>query len=95
MNRSAEVLRSARREAVVTGILWLLACVWTVGYSAVFAYPPQPQVELIYGIPAWVVWGVLLPWTVCTLFTCWYAMAAMKDVDLGEAEAPHEETAGA
>jgi hypothetical protein len=84
MNRSAAVLRSSRREAVFVMSLWTLACAYTVGYAALFAYRVDPNPTLIIGMPAWVFWGVLTPWAVCTLLTCWYALFVIRDEDLGE-----------
>ena len=80
---STAILRSSRREALVTATLWVLAGGYTVGYAKLFAYRAGPP-DLIYGIPAWVIWGVILPWVVCTVVTCWYAMCGIRDEDLGE-----------
>lgn len=82
---SAAILRNSRREAVFTVIVWVLACLYTVGYAGLFAYRgPGEQPELIGGMPSWVVWGVVLPWFACTAVTCWYAMCGIVDEDLGE-----------
>ncbi len=80
---STAILRSSRREAYFTGAVWVLAGAYTVGYAGLFAYRDGTP-ELIAGVPSWVVWGVILPWIVCTVVTCWYAMCGIKDEDLGE-----------
>lgn len=80
----AAVLRSARREALFVAVVWVLACGYTVGYSALFGYGQSAAPTLIYGIPSWVLWGIFLPWSVTSLVTCWFAFFGMKDEDLGE-----------
>jgi hypothetical protein len=65
-------------------VVWVLACVYTVGYAALFAYRTGEPLQLLFGIPSWVVWGVLAPWLAVTLVTCWYALLGMKDEDLDE-----------
>ena len=84
------VLQSARREALFVAVVWILACVHTVGYSALFGYYRSGPPVLILGIPSWVFWGVFAPWGVVTLVTCWYAFFGMKDEDLGEDEPAFE-----
>jgi hypothetical protein len=80
----ASVLRSSRREALFVAVVWVLACGYTVGYAARFAYRTGEPLQLLFGIPTWVVWGVLAPWAVVTLITCWYAFAGIRDEELGD-----------
>jgi hypothetical protein len=84
MNSSNPVLESSRREAVFVMTLWVLACAYTVGYAALFAYRVEPVPTLILGMPSWVFWGILAPWTVCTGLTLWFALCGIRDEDLGE-----------
>lgn len=91
---SATILRSARKEALFTVAFWILTCLYTVGYAALFGYRQDPAPQLLWGIPTWVVYGVLTPWFVCTVVTCWYAFFGYKDEELGEdveTEASHAE----
>jgi len=74
---------AARREALFTAGLWVLACGWTVGFSAFFGYRPEPAPRLILGMPAWVFGGIVAPWLVCTVVTCWFALRGIRDEDLG------------
>lgn len=80
---SGPILRNSRREALFTAAVWVLACLYTVGYAGLFAYR-RGEPELLWGIPSWVIWGVVAPWVVCTGVTCWYAMCGIQDEDLGE-----------
>jgi hypothetical protein len=84
MTTASEI--ASRREARFTFWFWIASCLYTVGYCGLFAYRPEPNPRLILGMPSWVFWGVIAPWTVCTLVTCWYATFKMTDEDLGEDE---------
>jgi hypothetical protein len=86
MSRPTTVLESSRREALFVAVVWLAACAYTVGYAALFAYRAEAEPALIAGMPAWVAWGILAPWAVCTALTCWFAFWGMRDADLGEEE---------
>ena len=81
MNRSDPVLESSRREALFTVGVWISACVYTVGYAWAFAYRPE-QGGPVLGMPGWVFWGIVTPWLVCTLVTCWFALRGMRDEEL-------------
>jgi hypothetical protein len=78
------LLRHARREALVAFGVWLLAMCYTVGYCYLFGYGRNPRnVQLIYGVPAWVLWGVVAPWTACTVVSWWYTFGLVSDDELG------------
>jgi hypothetical protein len=82
------VLRSSRREAVVCFGIWLAACIYTVGYCGAYGYNLDPKtLTFIAGIPTWVFYGILLPWTVCTVVSFWVSNFFMADDDLGEEQA--------
>ena len=79
------LLRSARREATVVFALWLAAIVYTVGYSYTFGYDrPVESISYIYGVPDWVMWGIVLPWGVSTVAAIWFAWFFMTDDPLGD-----------
>lgn len=78
------VLVDARREALVAFSLWLAAGLWTIGYCGLFGYGDQPEVKLVLGIPSWVMWGVFVPWGLCTVVSALLATAFIHDADLGE-----------
>src|SRR5258708_38169384 len=58
--------RQSAKEARFVVVLWLICCVYTVGYAALFAYKAQPNPLLLLEMPSWVFWGVIVPWTLCT-----------------------------
>lgn len=78
------IVVNSRREALVAFGLWLIAGLWTIGYCATFGYGQTSETELVLGIPSWVMWGVFVPWTICTIVSSVLATAFMSDADLGE-----------
>jgi hypothetical protein len=90
MSRRSEdpVVRSSRREAVLVFCIWLVACVYTVGYCYTFGYERDPaSIRYLLGFPDWVFWGIVAPWTVCTLLSYVLAYHVIADDDLGEEQA--------
>jgi hypothetical protein len=82
------VLTSSRREALVVLAIWTAACAWSVGYCFAFGYEREPaSLRYIAGVPDWIFWGVLVPWTVCTALSFWVSAYLIADQDLG-AEQP-------
>jgi len=83
------VVRNARREGTIIGLVWLASTLYCCFYSWAFGYssPDHPltraDVRPILGIPSWAFWGYIVPWGVCALFTIWFAGFYMIDDDLG------------
>lgn len=83
--------QQTKREASFVVIVWISACVYVFGYAAMFAFRREPP-SLVIGMPGWVVWGVMLPWAVCTAITLWFSCCGMKDEDIqAHDSAPAEE----
>ena len=75
----------SRREAAVIFLIWLLAFAWVVPYSYLNGYgePAEGEtVPLIWGIPSWLFFGVVVPWLVADILTLWFCFGFMKDDDL-------------
>lgn len=76
-------VRQCLREARWVAVLWLIQLVYctvamvTLGYPDPSARPDAPN--LILGIPAWVVWGLFLPWCVQIVAAWWFALAVLQD----------------
>mgnify|MGYP003350670537 CR=1 FL=1 len=93
MPRSTDdpVLRSARFEAVVVFFVWLATMTYTVGYCYLFGYHRTAEsLTFVLGFPDWIFWGILAPWTVCVIFSCYFGLTFVRDEDLGE-ELPEQE----
>ena len=71
---------NARKEAWIILLAWFACLVWTVGYSAFTGYGADgATLALVWGMPAWIVWGVLLPWVCATLFSVVFALWYIAD----------------
>jgi len=88
------ILRNSRREALVVLCIWVIACAYTVGYCYAFGYHREPgSLKFVAGLPDWVFWGILVPWTTCSLLSFWVSNYLIADDDLGPemADVPPEE----
>lgn len=85
----------SRREAGWILLMWASCFVWTLTVCLSLGYQDNVQPEsfsTILGMPAWVVWGIGLPWLLADLVTIWFCLFRMKDGDLGTVD---EESASA
>ncbi|MCA9041625.1 MAG: DUF997 family protein [Planctomycetaceae bacterium] len=83
------VFLNARREAIIILFVWIVFFLWTVPYCYFNGYRESidpDNLELILGMPGWIVKGVAFPWMVATLFSIGFALFYIKDDELGEAE---------
>ena len=79
-----QLLRHARREALLIMIVWAVSLVGSVAVSYFLGYHPEAaSVRPIFGMPVWVFWGVAVPWVLCFLFSIWFCFFYMADDDLG------------
>jgi hypothetical protein len=99
-NPQARLFRHAKREAWWAGWIWLLSLIWTVAACYLLGYQHAADdwvvrtglasvrggddLRLIFGLPDWVVIGILGPWMICTLITLGFAQFVMRDDELGE-----------
>lgn len=92
------LLRHAYQELTLCVIVWLIGMVWTLGVYFLLGYRfasdhwlvtsgwarhPEAPLTVVFGMPDWVAYGVVLPWVVISLFTVIYALYLMPDDDLG------------
>lgn len=81
------VFLNSRREAIIIFCLWVAALLWSVPVCYFMGYgrPVDPEnFSTVFGIPAWLFWGIFTPWAVADVFTIWFCFFYMKDDDLGE-----------
>jgi hypothetical protein len=92
------VLKHARREALIIGMVWLAAttysCVscYLLGYRREGHMLGVPDIHPVFGMPSWVFWGIIAPWGACALFTFWFAGFYMADDELGKDHTPELES---
>ena len=82
------VYLNSRREAIIIFSLWVAGLVWAVPFCYCNGYIDDYDPETfttILGIPAWLFWGIAVPWIVADIFTTWFCFCYMKDDDLGAA----------
>jgi hypothetical protein len=85
VRREDPVLTSSRREAWLVFFIWLVACVYTLSVSYWLGYGRDvATLTYVLGFPDWIFWGVVTPWTVCTLLCYVMAYHVIADDDLGE-----------
>jgi hypothetical protein len=83
------LLTTSRRECAISLIVFVVALTYTIGYCTLFGYRAEgDELSLVLGVPSWVMWGVFLPWGICTVFHCWFSTFVMLDHELEEAVAP-------
>lgn len=79
------VYQSSLRESRWILLFWVAFFVWVVGYSSLFGYPAEGEpIDTVIGMPAWVFWGVFLPWIISGLVTIWFALTQIEDHPLEE-----------
>ncbi len=89
----------SRREAIVIFCLFLAGLLWAVPFCYLTGYPEQfdpSSFPAVWGIPAWLFWGIVLPWLLADAFTIWFCFWYMADDKLspgGEAEQDVERVA--
>lgn len=64
-------------------IVWITFAAWTSLYIPLSSgNAGSESLQLIWGMPRWVFFGVLLPWSLGLSLTVWFALCFMKDTDL-------------
>ena len=73
----------ARREAIVIFLVWCVALVWSISICYWLGYGASAtHLATIWGVPAWVFWGIAAPWAVAVVFSLWFCFRYMVDDDL-------------
>jgi hypothetical protein len=76
---------------LVVLLLFFGCFAWTIGTSYWLGYRTMAMdearnVPLVWGMPVWVFWGVLLPWIVVDLLAVWFCFGYMQDEPTANAE---------
>ena len=67
-----------RKEACIILASWAACLGWTVGVSWMLGYT-DAAIAMVWGIPHWVMFGVMLPWALATAFSVWFSLRRMRD----------------
>ena len=75
--------RQCFKEARFVAITWFAALFFCCGWIGYFGYLPvseRPNTpQLVLGLPAWAVWGLLAPWLILIGVTWFFAAVVLKD----------------
>ena len=75
--------RRCLKEAKVAAAIFLLAFLVCIAFIAAWGYPGPgerpPEPALVWGIPEWVFWGLLVPWLAMMGVTWWFALFVLRD----------------
>jgi hypothetical protein len=83
--RTDPLVISARREALIVVVVWFLAMIYSVSTCYWLGYNRSiSELKLVFGMPEWVFWGILVPWSVCTVFSWIFGRLFIQDGHLGE-----------
>ena len=75
--------RQCTKEAWIAVVCWFVGLLYcttafvTMGYLPVDQRPAEPPT--VWGIPAWVFWGLFLPWGAQIVVTWWFAICVLRD----------------
>lgn len=74
------------RESGWILLMWVCCFIWTLAVCLTYGY--QENVDpatfsKVFGMPAWVAYGIALPWIIADIVTIWFCLFQMKDGDLG------------
>ncbi len=62
---------------------WCVFAAWTISYVGLKGGGEEGEpLRLMWGMPEWVVLGILVPWMFGLGLTVWFALRFMKDTDL-------------
>lgn len=82
------IFASSLRELKWILVAWLVCGGWTLIVCRLIGYEVDVAAGLntMLGMPAWVFWGVVLPWCISTAFTIWFVLCVMEDHPLPEVQ---------
>lgn len=90
------VFVNSLRETVVIILLFLVFMFWTVcvsfwmGHESTYLTADAKDLSLVWGMPSWVFYGVMLPWLVVNLIGIWFCFVFMKNDDLEADDSLHQ-----
>jgi len=85
------VLISARREALLVFVIWLVASCCSIGVCFRLGYGRDAAtLTYVLGFPDWVFWGIVVPWATCTGLSFALAYFVIADDELGDERAEEQ-----
>ena len=85
------VYLNSLRETYVVFILFAIFCLISITTCFVYGYPSHDTMDqpvpLVWGMPSWVFWGIVVPWLAVDIVAIWFCFFFMQADDLGEEQA--------
>lgn len=81
-------LQSVRESGFIL-LTWAACFAWTFCYCTVNGYSAEvapADFPTVLGMPSWVVWGIVLPWTLANAVTLYFCFWYMQDGELDDAD---------
>jgi hypothetical protein len=79
------LVRSSIREALMVTAIWLIAGTWSISVCYLMGYNRSVEsLKLVLGFPDWIFWGIVIPWTTCTVASILFGLIFIRDGDLGQ-----------
>ena len=83
LQSQARHVRQCWKETKFVAVVWTLALIYCTTVFVRMGYIPpdqRPEVpEMVWGIPAWVFWGLFVPWIVLIGVTWFFAAVIVKE----------------
>jgi len=84
-DKEQQLLRHARREGLLIMVVWAACLIWSMAVGYFMGYRrAATDISMIFGMPDWVFWSVVVPWGLCLAFSVWFCFVFMADDDLGQ-----------
>jgi hypothetical protein len=86
MTRQTDPLvHSSFREAILVTCIWLSAAIWSISVCYSRGYHLKSEdLKIVLGFPDWVFWGIVVPWTSCTVVSIVFGLIFFREGDLGK-----------
>ncbi|MEM8548513.1 MAG: DUF997 family protein [Pseudomonadota bacterium] len=78
------VWQNSRRESIWILVISAAFMAWTVGFSYQYGYGVDAAIDLTFGIPTWVFWGIAVPWVVAIAVSIYFAICVIRDDPLDD-----------
>lgn len=85
------LLASSLREFKWILVIWLALFVWVIGVCYSYGYDSEADIAMVLGMPAWVFWGVFVPWIAAAVTSSWFALTQMEDHPLEQVNSERDD----
>ena len=89
-------LHSLREAQVILSVFAIFGCVVLMVSFQLGARDVEDPgyLKLVFGLPHWIFWGVVLPWLAANLVTAWFCFGYMQNDELADESPMNQEDEG-